>query len=556
MQQKAARNGASGYRFYCIGFWFFLFATVLLLVLIWVIFQFEATNASTPQPSPSTKNESCYYYNKTGSGDICFQGIRNISNYCVHKELCPVDVTPRSTPCSESWTGVQLGSEIVLYFVIGSICISCPIAVMFIILHFVNHVTNEQARTTRGIVNNQLFLAKEIHEREMEHVHNPLEQKQFNIPSSDLHLGEKIGSGGCGWIFEATLGPSTIVAAKEIISTTINPDNLQEFEHEARMLTQMNHPCVLRVLGFCIKPPKENKDNQERRYIVTEFAPNGSLESVVAGAEKISDILQQTESGAIKDMLQLPFTKTQALEWALQVASGMEYLHRKGYVHRDMKPQNVLLNKSNDALVADLGTVRRPASNAFPVDVCVVQNEEDEQVATGEEKGEKGEEKEKKTGFTDQDNERNITNFCKKIIGKHGNGSAKKGLVTMRTVHGMTEMIGTPLYMAPEQFRSPDYSYPVDVWAYGVTLVRLFTLKWPYPSDIYYTQLILGIARGQLRPIQVQETDVPDPDVLNIINECLSHKPALRPTFKVIEKRLNKALIRCLKKEMDNDEAR
>ena len=87
------------------------------------------------------------------------------------------------------------------------------------------------------------------------------------------------------------------------------------------------------MFGFCTKKAKDNKDNKERRYIVTEFAPNGSLESVIEGAIKIAGIIENTGSVA----LQMPFSKLQALEWAVQIASGVAFLHRKGcYVHRDI----------------------------------------------------------------------------------------------------------------------------------------------------------------------------------------------------------------------------
>ena len=124
-------------------------------------------------------------------------------------------------------------------------------------------------------------------------------------------------------------------------------------------------------------------------------------------------------------------------------------------------------------------------------------------------------------------------------------------MITMSTIRGMTQMRGTPLYMAPEQFQNPDYSYPVDVWAYGVTLVRLFTLKWPYPEDIRFTQLVLGIARGELRPVEVAVEDVPHEDVVGVINDCLQFEASERPTMKEVEKRLTNILASC---QEDEDE--
>merc|ERR1711935_105481 len=83
-----------------------------------------------------------------------------------------------------------------------------------------------------------------------------------------------------------------------------------------------------------------------------------------------------------------------------------------------------------------------------------------------------------------------------------------------------TTMVGTPLFMAPEQFHQ-EYSYQIDVWAFGVTLCRLFSLKWPYPSDIGLNDLIFAVGTGALRPNFLEEDDVPDPDVLNVVNQCL-----------------------------------
>ena len=317
-----------------------------------------------------------------------------------------------------------------------------------------------------------------------------------------------MGQGGCGFIYKAIMGANTIVAAKEIMSATINPDDIAEFEHEARMLTQLNHPQVLRVFGFCTTTAEESKDNLERRYIVTEFASNGSLEEAIVVAANLPIIPGTNIKDASKKI-----SKMQALEWAVQIASGTAFLHRKGFVHRDMKPQNVLLNKSNDALVADLGTVRRPPSGLYPTDPVA------------------------KSTTTDQEKEQYMEEFCQDIDEEQG-----RAFTLQATLRGMTDMKGTPMYMAPEQFQDPGYSYPVDVWAYGLTLMRLFTLNWPFPRETALRHLVMGIAHNELRPKLAEEEDVPHQDVLTLMEECVQFEASKRPTMKEVERRLTKVL--------------
>ena len=77
-------------------------------------------------------------------------------------------------------------------------------------------------------------------------------------------------------------------------------------------------------------------------------------------------------------------------------------------------------------------------------------------------------------------------------------------------------------------------------------MIRLFTLKLPYPIEVCtMKQLMDGGRAGVLVPIQVKESDVPDPMVLNVINDCLQKYPDQRPTFKQIEQKLTEALKKC-----------
>ena len=202
----------------------------------------------------------------------------------------------------------------------------------------------------------------------------------------------------------------------------------------------------------------------------------------------------------------MPFTKLQALEWALQVASGMTFLHSRGFMHRDMKPQNILLNKSNDALVADLGTVRLVASEL-------------RKEAIGEEK-----------------RQAQLAEWLELV-------SAEEGM--MNRTFNMTGRIGTPAYMAPEQSVKPDYGNAVDIWAFGCTMVRLFTLRDPYGTYYNASGIITSVSMGQRRPIKVKRRDVPHVLVLTLINDCLQFDYKKRPSFKEIEERLKSALDAC-----------
>ena len=106
-----------------------------------------------------------------------------------------------------------------------------------------------------------------------------------------------------------------------------------------------------------------------------------------------------------------------------------------------------MLNKSNDALICDLGTVKNLDPDGIGsdnVDPEMVEEEHDLEAPASS---------------------------------------------------AMTQNLGTPLYMSPEQqMDKDDYTNAVDVWAYGVLLVRLFTLAWPYPMNVTTTQLKIQIA--------------------------------------------------------------
>ena len=356
---------------------------------------------------------------------------------------------------------------------------------------------------------------------------DPLQLLHFIIDPNVLHIHGLICSGGNGRIYKATWGSmNTVVAAKEIMAYEAL---VEEFEQEVRMLATLQHPSILRVYGICTKPAEMCKDHKEHTYMVTDFAQNGSLEDTINAAKKIADIIQENErkwagSESKNSMIQLPFTKVRALEWALQISSGIAFLHSRRTIHRDIKPGNILLNDANKALITDFGTVRHVGSEGSESYTLRSQSKEEQDVNEGNE-GKEGKEEPTLNAM------------------QHESETEEKNDVEMPKPR-MTPNTGTPEFMAPEQF-GRSYSYPVDAWAFGITLIQLFTLKDPY-GDEHGLGLMVRIKKKEIHPIQVSLNDVPDPDVLNIINQCLSVDPKKRPTFKQIERRLKKSLKNCV----------
>jgi len=151
-----------------------------------------------------------------------------------------------------------------------------------------------------------------------------LDQAQWKIQGDDLSLGKRIGAGGCGWVYQGTLGgsgASVPVACKEVISATIDPEDLKEFQHEARMMTQLHHPYVITFYGVCEKivANEHTGDPEQRMYMVTELAPGGSLEGHIEDAILAKKLIA---SGQAKRDTKLPFDGTQMVKWALQIAAG------------------------------------------------------------------------------------------------------------------------------------------------------------------------------------------------------------------------------------------
>jgi serine/threonine protein kinase len=148
---------------------------------------------------------------------------------------------------------------------------------------------------------------------------------------------DSLGQGGMGQVFKAEhsiLGREVAIKVLPLSKTT--PDAVTNFSHESRAMARLDHPRLVRALdaGY----------DGNVYYLVTEYVPGSDLRKLVR------------RNG--------PLDMSSAAEIISQVAEGLDYAHRQGLVHRDVKPGNVLVTPQGEAKLSDLGLAGPLEGNA------------------------------------------------------------------------------------------------------------------------------------------------------------------------------------------------
>jgi serine/threonine-protein kinase len=140
-------------------------------------------------------------------------------------------------------------------------------------------------------------------------------------------LESLIGRGGMGRVYRAEqLATRRSVAVKVLDRATTDPAKLAAFRREAATVAQLEHPHVVPLYDY--------GDHQGTQYLVFRFLTGGT----VADRIRAGPIPQDT-----------------ALRWLDDVADALDAAHKRGIVHRDVKPSNLLLDESDNVYLGDFG---------------------------------------------------------------------------------------------------------------------------------------------------------------------------------------------------------
>jgi len=254
-----------------------------------------------------------------------------------------------------------------------------------------------------------------------------LAKPAWEVPIQEVRLIRVLGQGRTGRTFLAEWRGERVAAKVLNLADDNSSVMLEQFQSELALVSRLDHPNVVKCVGASARPP---------RYIILFELCEGDVLSMVKQRNKRFSFFQV----------------------ALGAAQGLQYLHRNQVIHRDVKPENLMLDKQDRVKVVDFGLS------------CYV--------------GEK------------QHTER-------------------------------TAETGTYRYMAPEVMLHHTYSFPADVFSFGLVMWCLLSRKVPF-EEMTPLQTAMAVSRTNARPKMPANAPAA---VASLIRACWDKDPAARPTF-------------------------
>jgi serine/threonine protein kinase/tetratricopeptide (TPR) repeat protein len=245
----------------------------------------------------------------------------------------------------------------------------------------------------------------------------------------------QIGAGGMGEVYLAQdIRLERLVAIKLLPSDfTTDRDRVRRFEQEAKAASALNHPNIVTIYEIC--------ESAGTHYIVTEYIEGETLRQHIAG-----------RGMPAKSMVDV----------GVQIAGALSAAHRAGIIHRDIKPDNVMLRPDGYAKVVDFGLVKLAEKHAMTVG---------------------------------------------------GEGP---------TVGDTTEpgkVLGTVRYMSPEQVRGKTVDPRTDIFSLGVLLYEMLAGNPPFSGESM-ADTFAAILQEEPISLQTFRSDVPE-DLQLVISKAL-----------------------------------
>ncbi len=152
----------------------------------------------------------------------------------------------------------------------------------------------------------------------------------------NYRLVRLLGRGGFAEVYLGQHVRLNLQAAIKVLHTQLADDD-ENFHREAQTIVSLSHPHIVRLLDFDVK--------EGLPFLVMDYAPNGSLRQLYPKGT--------------------PLPLSTLVSYTRQVAAALQYAHDKKIIHRDVKPENMLLGRDNEVLLSDFGIAMMTQSSRY-----------------------------------------------------------------------------------------------------------------------------------------------------------------------------------------------
>lgn len=257
------------------------------------------------------------------------------------------------------------------------------------------------------------------------------------VPTSRPRYVEQrlLGEGGVGEVYEARDEDiQRSVAIKRLLPEAASPGDLARFVEEIRTVGSLEHPNIVPVHDVGV-------DEAGRFYLVMKRIEGETLEHVI----------DKLRAGDRDYHRRYGFERR--LEIFVGLLEALHYAHASGYLHRDVKPANVMIGAFGEVVVMDWGLAKPFREGA--------------------------------AGLPD-------------ALAREAAPSSRAGTSRLfETMRGA--VMGTPMYMSPEQARGEELDVRSDVYSACLTLYELLTLRHPLEGKTSLDEVLAGAANEEVR---------------------------------------------------------